>query len=59
VATQFLNKPLDQQRTAIRFYLKAGHEAFAALYHALPAEASTVLMSVPEANKLILKLRDM
>ena len=55
IADAFCDKkrPLEEQGNCLRFFMKAGHEAFAALFAALPREAAFIIEKFDDVDAYI------
>jgi hypothetical protein len=55
VVDQFMDKDLskDEQYNCLKFFMEGGHEAFAALFSALPKEAAYILEKFPDVDAFI------
>jgi len=53
VSRQFMNRDFEEQKTAVKFFIDSGSEAFASFYHSLPDTAAPVLSRIPDARALI------
>lgn len=53
VVDLFMAATSKEQGNCLNFFINAGHEAFAALFSALPKEAAPIIEKFPEADKFI------